>query len=98
MEKTELSAGLVGTGPSEERAPSKELIARLEEEISELRSRSAALDQISRGEDDLRFLQVRLRGQRSTDHKIDEAACRVLKSKCGLSPVPADVSTHLLVD
>nr|XP_040038677.1 E3 ubiquitin-protein ligase TRIM47-like [Gasterosteus aculeatus aculeatus] len=67
VEKTELSAGLVGTGPSEERAPSKELIARLGEEISELRSRSAALDQISRGEDDLRFLQTFLHTSSWTD-------------------------------
>ncbi|KAM8898445.1 E3 ubiquitin-protein ligase TRIM47-like isoform 2-T2 [Spinachia spinachia] len=63
VEKIKFSA----ESPCDGRAQSKELVGRLQEEMSELRSRSTELDRVSRSGDDLRFLQTFLHTSSWTD-------------------------------
>ncbi|KAL7375450.1 hypothetical protein ABVT39_017652 [Epinephelus coioides] len=58
VEKIKLSADLSGENRKEAWAQNKDLIRRLEEEISELQRRNTELEQLSQTDDDLHFLQV----------------------------------------
>ncbi|XP_037614170.1 E3 ubiquitin-protein ligase TRIM47-like [Sebastes umbrosus] len=72
VEKMKLSVDRSGGNPKEARAQNKELIRQLEGEISELQSRNIELEQLSRIEDDLHFLQVciMVESQQVTNHSM----------------------------
>lgn len=58
IEKIKHSVDLSGDNPKEAWAQNKELIRRVEEEISELQRRNTELEQLLQTEDSLHFLQV----------------------------------------
>lgn len=66
VERINLSVCLSEKHPKEAWAQ-KELLGQLEEEISELQSRSTELEQLEQTEDDLRFLQTFLHTASWTD-------------------------------